>query len=376
MTRPVSNRQPFADSSVDPALARDLRLRLKRWYRASRRAMPWRETKDPYAIWISEAMLQQTRVETVIPYWTRFMVLFPTIEALANTAEEEVLAAWSGLGYYRRARSLRSAAQRIVQEHAGEFPRDREELLALPGIGEYTAGAVLSIAFDQAQALVDGNVERVFARLFRLELARSSAVLKARCWQIARELVPARGAGDWNQALMELGATLCTPQQPQCSSCPVAKLCEGRAKGCADSLPLPAPKKQVVEVTLEILVWRRKDELLVQQRPAGGRMASMWQFPTRQLAARGPFLPNAPLFPEEWPFEPDPGQRRSPAHDLGSLRHAITHHRIQARVLESQVSARQRIELPAEFRWQSFEQIEALPLTGMAKKVLAMLRSE
>ncbi|HUR26931.1 MAG TPA: A/G-specific adenine glycosylase, partial [Planctomycetota bacterium] len=203
-----------------------LRKSLASWYLAQRRDLPWRRTQDPYAIWISEAMLQQTRVETVIGYWARFLARFPDIASLARAREEDVLAAWSGLGYYRRAKSLCEAARAIVAEHGGRFPRSRESVLALPGVGPYTAGAVLSIAFDQREAIVDGNVARVFSRVFALEDVLGSASSQEKLWDLARELLPpTRGAGDWNQALMELGATVCTARDPLCGTCPIARHC-------------------------------------------------------------------------------------------------------------------------------------------------------
>ncbi|MBM3975798.1 MAG: hypothetical protein FJ299_02270, partial [Planctomycetes bacterium] len=223
------------------ALVRDLCA----WFDRAQRDLPWRRTRDPYAIWISEAMLQQTRVETVIPYWRRFLERFPDLRALAAAPEDSVVAAWSGLGYYRRARALREAARALVERHAGGFPRTRDAWLALPGVGPYTAGAVLSIAFDEPEPLVDGNVLRVFARLFAIAEPIDRPATVKRIWARAAELVPRRPRGatrprNWNQALMELGATVCLPREPNCGECPVRAHCAARAAGRTAELPIVA----------------------------------------------------------------------------------------------------------------------------------------
>jgi A/G-specific adenine glycosylase len=237
---------------IAPATVNAFRRALPRWYRRHKRDLPWRRTRDPYAIWISEAMLQQTRVETVVSYWRRFLELFPNVATLAAADERDVLAAWSGLGYYRRARALHSAARAIVERHGGEFPSDANHVRELPGIGPYTAGAVLSIAFDQPEALVDGNVARVFCRLFELDAPHESPALKRELWNLARRLVPQDGgAGEWNQALMELGATICTPRSPSCASCPLERRCKASANGRVLELPRTKTRRAPIEVELE-----------------------------------------------------------------------------------------------------------------------------
>jgi A/G-specific adenine glycosylase len=387
------------------ALRLSLRQRLVAWYREHRRDLPWRRTRDPYAIWVSEAMLQQTRVEAVEGYWTRFMRRFPTVAALAEAPEEDVLAAWSGLGYYRRARALHEAAKLVVAVHGGEFPRTRDALRSLPGVGPYTAGAVLSIAFDQAEALVDGNVERVFARLFELVGARGSRELATQCWRIAEALMPPALAapqgtrraaalvrerstetgdvtgpptpGEWNQALMELGATVCTPKDPACGVCPVALACAGRASGRAATLPPPKPTAAPVDVALEVYV--APAEVLAGPRPTywfeqragegplASRMAGLWQLPTVEVVPPG--RAGVYLFPDDLPAAP--GFDLEPQHDLFDLRHAITHHRIRMRVRAAIV----RGAPPATWRLFSTEEARALPLSGMARKVLARVAS-
>ena len=321
--------------------------------------MPWRRTRDPYAIWISEAMLQQTRVETVIPYYERFLARFPDVASLALARDEEVLALWSGLGYYSRARALAAAARAIVGQHGGRFPRTRAGWLALPGVGPYTAGAVLSIAFSEREPLVDGNVERVFARLFGLEAPQGSAALRERCWELARELVPEQGLdpGDLNQALMELGARVCAPRAPACPSCPLRPRCAAHALGRVEELPRPRARPSVLEVELEILLPLRGERFLVEQRPSTCRMAGLLEFPTRELVGqRGTSL----LWPREFRLALARGQA------LGAVRHTITRHRITAEVALATVPP--GLSLPEGAGWSEPGALGELALTGLARK--------
>lgn len=331
------------------------------WYDRARRDLPWRRTRDPYAIWISEAMLQQTRVEAVEGCWRRFLDALPTVEALAAADEARVLALWSGLGYYRRARALQAAARTLVERHGGRFPREREELLALPGIGPYTAGAVLSIAFDLPVALVDGNVARVLARRFALDGDPASGAFQRELWALAEGLVPQRRAGDWNQALMELGATVCTPRAPRCGHCPWGAECLARARGLTEVLPRPRARPATVEVQLTIAVAERAGAVLLRRRPVGGRMAGLWEFPTREEPGSGGGASG--LFPAELdlPLVLDEGA------PLGTLSHAITRHRIRARVLPARPAGRLRAADDA-VRWIERGRLSELALTGMARK--------
>ena len=351
------------------AEVRELRALLCRWYAAVKRDLPWRRTRDPFAIWISEAMLQQTRVEAVIPYYHRFLERFPTIADLARASEDDVVAAWSGLGYYRRARALREAARTIVERHGGRFPERADEALALPGIGPYTAGAVLSIAYGRSQPLVDGNVARVFARLFALDDPLDSGALKRRLWELAHELVPPEdapegpegpeenGPGDWNQALMELGATTCTARAPRCLACPLVERCAARRAGRVDELPVRARRRAPVDVELEVLLVSRDGEVLLERRSRSGRMAGMWELPTREVAG------------EEasglWPAGFGLGDIRA-GDRLGEVRHGITHHRIRATVCRARSPDRGTDGL----RWVPLADLERLALTGMTRKIL------
>jgi A/G-specific adenine glycosylase len=267
---------------------------LLEWFRQFQRDLPWRRTRDPYRIWLSEIMLQQTRVTAVIPYYERFLQRFPTVLALADAPEEEVLRLWSGLGYYSRARNLQKAAREIVAKHGGEFPRKTEQALALPGIGAYTAAAILSIAYQEKLAVLDGNVARVLARLgaVRGDLRANGNWQKQQ--EIADSLLADEAPGDWNQAMMELGATLCTPRSPQCLLCPVSEFCEARKMGLTEKIPAKRVKRETVEITLAALVLvdgSGKALLLPTPKRAAGSgkakaddvptlVSRMWHFPT------------------------------------------------------------------------------------------------
>jgi A/G-specific adenine glycosylase len=245
---------------------RALRGAILRWYLRHRRDLPWRRTRDPYAIWVSEIMLQQTRVETVIPYYTRFLERFPTVGSLAGAREDAVIAAWSGLGYYRRARHLRAAAARVVSEHQGRVPEEPEALQRLPGIGGYTAAAIASVAFDRPAAAVDGNVVRVLARIEGLRGSRVSSPLRRGVTLLAETLARGPRPGDWTQALMELGAMVCLPRDPRCEECPARAMCAARAAGHPDRYPeAPAAKapKRVERVMLA--AWSGGKLLLVRE---------------------------------------------------------------------------------------------------------------
>ena len=270
----------------------EFRKLLLSWFRQFRRDLPWRRDKDPYRIWLSEIMLQQTRVAAVIPYYERFLERFPDIVALAKAPEEDVLRLWSGLGYYTRARNLQQGAQQIVAKHGGVFPREEEQALALPGIGAYTAAAILSIAFDAKYAVLDGNVARVLARL---DAVRGDLQENGRWRALQRradELLDRKAPGDWNQAMMELGAMICTPRSPQCLLCPVAKFCQARQLGLADVIPEKRKKRATVDVTLAaaVLLDPRGHTLLLPPPHASRTLATheevaalvskMWHFPT------------------------------------------------------------------------------------------------
>ncbi len=266
------------------------RRQLLEWFRRSQRDLPWRRTKDPYRIWLSEIMLQQTRVTAVLPYYRRFLRRFPTLRALACTRTEQVLRLWAGLGYYSRARNLHRAAKQILAQHDGRFPSGLEAALQLPGIGRYTAAAVLSIAYGAPYAVLDGNVARVLARLsaFRSDLRAPRRWKQLQC--IAQDLLAIEAPGSWNQAMMELGATVCTPRAPRCDACPMSRWCQAYQLGIAEELPLAREKRPRVQMRIAaaVLLDPRGRTLVLKNRDGddGALFSRMWQFPAVRVLRR------------------------------------------------------------------------------------------
>jgi A/G-specific adenine glycosylase len=269
-----------------PARADAIRARLLAWYRAARRDLPWRRTRDPYRIWLSEVMLQQTRVEAAIPYYERFLARWPTLAALAAAPEDDVLAAWAGLGYYARARNFVAAVRECAARYGGAVPEDEAAFRALRGVGAYTTGAVLSIAYGRAIPAVDGNVVRVLARLERIEDDPARPATRRRIEALAAALVPAGAASDWNQAVMELGALVCVPQEPRCDACPLAELCIAKHSSMQSTLPRKVKKKPSPEAAVSVAVVVRGGRLLLERRPAKGLLAAMWAPPAVEGDAR------------------------------------------------------------------------------------------
>jgi A/G-specific adenine glycosylase len=301
-----SRRRPEGSSSA----ARGAAAPLLAWYRRHRRDLPWRANRDPYRVWVSEIMLQQTQVERVKEFFTRFMERFPDVAALARAPERDVLKHWEGLGYYRRARQLHAAAKRIVAEHGGEFPRTAAELRGLPGIGRYTAGAIASIAFGEPEPIVEANSRRVIARLVgHAQPVGGSA--DEPLWQIAATLVPRRDPGVFNQALMDLGAMVCTVARPLCDRCPLAAPCVARATGRVEEIPLLPKQRAVKQVRETALVLACGERVVVERRGAGEWWEGLWDFPRAAAGER----------------------RRAGDRLLGTVTYTVTHHRITCRVV-------------------------------------------
>lgn len=255
------------------------------WYDSQKRDLPWRQNRDPYRIWVSEIMLQQTRVETVKPYYENFMAKFPTVEALADAPEEEVLKAWEGLGYYSRARNLQAAAREVKVTYGGTVPDTLDEIIKLKGIGSYTAGAILSIAYERLEPAVDGNVMRVFSRLLYMTDDIAKPATKTKFEHVVKQTIPPGRAGDFNQALMELGATVCTPRNPQCLTCPVFDYCLARREGVQDELPIKGKAKAPKPVSYVVAVISKGDQYLINKRPSQGLLAGLWEFPMAEESA-------------------------------------------------------------------------------------------
>jgi A/G-specific adenine glycosylase len=252
---------------------------LLNWYQDHARSLPWRDNPDPYSVWISEVMLQQTRVETVLPYYERWMARFPTLASLAGASQHEVLSAWEGLGYYSRARNLHRAAQIVLDELDGQFPQDVKSLRHLPGIGRYTAGAIASIAFGKDEPALDGNIRRVLSRIFDVRQPARSKEGEALLWHLAASHLPAGRAGEYNQALMDLGSLICTPRQPDCAACPLNKTCLANSLGVQAERPVKPAKKSIPHHIVSSAIIHRAEQVLIAQRPQQGLLGGLWEFP-------------------------------------------------------------------------------------------------
>jgi A/G-specific adenine glycosylase len=372
-----------APCNAPRATTRRIVRALLAWFAANARDLPWRRTRDPYAIWVSEIMLQQTQVVTVIPYWRRWMRELPTIQSVAQTRPAKLRKLWEGLGYYTRVRNLQDAARQIVEKHAGRFPENFDAIFSLPGIGRYTAGAIASIAFNQLKPILDGNVMRVLTRLFAIRTNPRERKTNAQLWQLAEELVveAARTArphsrvqhpeskiarltsgpcSALNQSLMELGAVICTPRRPQCDVCPVAKLCASRRLGIAEQLPNTGRQTRSEARRLAAFFVERRGKILARQRPAGVVNAHFWELPNVEL--RGARLNLARCARETLGIKP---LNCTP---LASITHNITRYRIHTELYE----ARLLRPLPRG-RWLTRLDLRRNAFTGLDRKILRHL---
>jgi A/G-specific adenine glycosylase len=351
-----------------------LSLALLSWYDQHQRPLPWRARHDPYAIWVAEIMLQQTRVETVIPYYTRWLAQFPTLEALANADLNAVLSAWEGLGYYARARHLYQAAQ-IVQAapYHGRLPTTAAELRRLPGIGPYTAGAIAAIAFGEDAPALDGNIRRVLARLFEMRLPLGTPAAERALEDLDRALLPPGRAGDFHQALMDLATAICTPRQPDCPACPLRADCAAFRLGTQAELPVRRPKRVTPHITVAAAVLRRADEVLLTQRPADGLLGSLWEFPGGKLEA-GEDLPTCLRreIREELAAEIEVGAA------LGVYQHAYTHFRVTLHAFLCRLRPGpppQPLQVQA-LRWVTLADLPNFPMGKIDRQIANHLRAE
>jgi A/G-specific adenine glycosylase len=350
------------------------------WFAAKARDLPWRRTRDPYAIWVSEIMLQQTQVKTVMPYWERWMRELPTIQAAAKAPSAKIHKLWEGLGYYTRVRNLQKAAQAIVAQHSGIFPQNFEEVLALPGIGRYTAGAICSIAFNEPTPILDGNVIRVLTRLFGIAENPKEKKTNAQLWQLAEEMVcraknamdpkaaftspPSRSSRDTdscshlNQSLMELGALICTPRNPQCTICPMNKLCVAIKENRTEELPNLGKREAATARRFIAFVIEQNGRLLVRQRPAGIVNAHLWEFPN--VEANGAKLDAPDVFKSEFGGGPE---EISP---LCTVKHSITRYRI---TLEAFLVRLTNSSAKSDGAWKTPAQMRRLAFTAAHKKL-------
>lgn len=355
--------------SPSPSLRRRVGRSLLAWFQQYQRNLPWRRSRDPYRIWVSEIMLQQTQVATVIPYFERFLQAFPTLADLAAADEQEVLRLWEGLGYYRRARNLHRAARLLVAEQAGRIPEDAAALQALPGVGRYTAGAILSQAFDQRLPILEVNSERVLCRLLGCTDDPRRGPVRRFLWESAEALLPERDVGAFNQALMELGALVCTPQAPRCAACPLARDCQARQLGLQERIPAREKGPEPVEVHEAAVVVRRGDEVLLAQRPDAGRWAAMWEFPHGELHAGESHEAAASRLVAELT-----GLRADLGAELLTLRHGVTHHRITVVCFEARYRARRfRSAFYRDGRWVLPADLASFPVSSPQRRLAQVL---
>ncbi|MGA9398859.1 MAG: A/G-specific adenine glycosylase [Anaerolineaceae bacterium] len=340
------------------------RLILK-WYNQKARRLPWRGVNDPYATWVSEVMLQQTRVETVIPFYRRWMERFPDIQSLADATEQEVLGVWEGLGYYTRARHLWQAAGILINDFDGHLPRDPRSLERLPGVGRYTAGAIASIAFGVDAPVLDGNVKRVLARVFDLSLPIDEPAGIKRLWTLAAELLPHDRAGDHNQALMDLGALICLPRHPLCAECPLKGICLAFRQGCVMERPVRIPKKKLPHITVTAAIIRRSGRVLIARRPSKGLLGGLWEFPGGKQQA-GETLKEALRreIVEELATEVVVGD------ELGVYHHAYTHFRVTLHAYTCKLVFTDPQPLEAsELAWVEPEALGAYPMGRIDRRI-------
>ncbi len=361
-----------SNSKVLPLVPQELSRRLLAWYDREQRRLPWRGHPDAYAVWVSEIMLQQTRVETVIPYFERWLQRFPTIQSLANASQQEVLSLWEGLGYYSRARNLHKAAQVVAVDLGGQLPHERAELQKLPGIGAYTAGAIASIAFGRDEAALDGNIRRVLARVFAVRTPARSPAGEKELWDLARRCLPPGRAGDYNQALMDLGSALCTPRSPQCLLCPLSEICAGRQLGLQETLPVLAPRPKIPHLTVAAAVVRREGTVLIAQRAQTDLLGGMWEFPGGTLED-GETLEQALLREIHEELNTVVLIERP----FGTYNHAYTHFSVTLHAFLCRLTGPEPQAIEAsQLRWVSPEALAGFPMGKIDRQIANRLERE
>ena len=351
----------------DPAWRKRFHRRLRAWYAKHARDLPWRRSRDPYRVWVSEIMLQQTQVATVEPYFLRFMDRFPSIEALARAGEQVVLRWWEGLGYYRRARQLHQAARILVEEHGARFPRDPAAVVGLPGIGRYTAGAILSIAFDAREPILEANTTRLHCRLLAYRGDPTTARGQRLLWAMAEIVLPRHEVGRFNQALMELGSQVCLARTPRCEDCPVAALCGARAQGAQDQIPPPKAKPRYEERHEAAVIVRRRGRVLLVRCPDEGRWAGLWDFPRFHVRSSRPAALRRELVDK---IQQRTGVTIRLGKHLETLKHGVTRFRITLDCYDAlYVSGPDGKTDPAAARWLRPDELDEYPLSTTGRKL-------
>lgn len=357
---------------VAPGSRRQVSRELLRWFQRHQRDLPWRHDRDPYHVWVSEVMLQQTQAATVVRFFRPFLERFPTVAALAAADEQEVLRLWEGMGYYRRARHLHQAARHLAAQHQGQVPNDPALFGKLPGVGRYILGAVLSQAFDRRLPILEANSERVLCRLLGEEGDPRQGPVRRQLWQAAEDLLPTKRVGDFNQALMELGALVCTPAAPRCERCPLADACVARRLNLQDAIPTRARPPAVIQVQEAAVVVRRGGQVFLAQRPGHGRWAGMWEFPHDEVHADETHeTAIARLLPTLT------GLRATLGPELLTLHHAVTHHRITLACFEAKFhSGKFRSKFYTQGVWIEVADLPRYPVSAPQRRIAQTLTSE
>lgn len=387
VTTGLTSLRRLADILHDSTWLRSFRKKLLRWYAEHSRSLPWRDTNDPYKIWVSEIMLQQTQVATVIEYYHRFIERFPTPQTLAEAEEQEVLSYWAGLGYYRRAKQLHKAAKVITNEFAGRFPTEFDDILALPGIGRYTAGAVASFAYGQRQPILEANTIRLHARLLEIREPTQATDVQNRLWDFADALLPSRGdVSTLNQAVMELGSLVCIPKNPRCLCCPVADLCPTFAQGLQERIPAPKPKKQITPLEHGTIILRNNRRVLVRQNQPGEWWEGLWDFPRARIELDSELIQEKPVAGSKTSRRLDQGivdlvgektcsalQREfnltcEVTEFLRTLKHGVTRYSITLYCFEGLLTSNS-LPKSRSWKWVTTKELENIPLTSTAAQL-------
>ena len=334
----------------------NLQSKLLRWYKKNHRDLPWRNTRDPYALWVSEIMLQQTQVITVVPYYQEFLKSFPTVHHLARTNLSKVLKAWEGLGYYSRARNLHRASRMIANRFHGRIPDNLKDLLGLPGIGRSTAGAILSFAFGQEAAILDGNVKRVLSRLFTVSGESERAL-----WRISESLIPKGHSNPFNQALMDLGSLLCTPKNPPCPRCPLRNFCKGRAFGHPEKYPIKRLKKPIPHIEAISAVIQRDGKVLLKQRPPKGLLGGLWEFPNWKIEEKRNLRLRLRLRNH---IKKETGMDAEVKEPIGTFRQTYSHFKLTLYAYHCQAIGRDKNR-----NWISTKKLSLLPMSRIHRKI-------
>ena len=342
---------------------RILRRKSLSWFKLNARDLPWRGVADPYKVWVSEIMLQQTQVVTVVPYFNRFIKRFPTVKKLAAANREDVLKLWEGLGYYRRARQLHEAAQQVVKEHKGEFPTNFDDVHALKGIGRYTAGAILSISLDQSIPILEGNTIRLYARLLDLDEPVDETKTQKTLWRFAESIIPKKNCGNFNQALMEIGSEICKPKSPLCGICPIIEVCHAKRSGREEQLPIKKTKIKYVSIVESSVVIERKGKYLVRQCGENEWWTGLWDFPRFRIEEPSNVeAETSQKCNEQTGFSIDLSK------PFKTIKHTVTNHKIELRCYRAE-SISGRKSSKTDFVWVSKKELAKLPLSVTGRKI-------